>query len=302
MVMRKLFKALRALIVLGAIGFVVVYFVVLPNLAVSGEPRGLAAVSGNPEQGKYLASAAGCIACHTRLKKEGKLFAGGPALKTPFGTFYAPNITPDPQHGIGGWTLGQFANALARGVAPDGRHYFPAFPYTSYSGITDQDIADLKAYLDTVPAVPQASRPHALSWPFSDRRFVAAWKAFYFEPRQFHPQPDRSSDWNRGAYLVNVLGHCGECHTQRDPLGGKTGPPLAGNTRGPEGAKVPSIHNLASASEPWSKDALVLGLQVGMKPSGDFMGGKMAQVIAHATGKLKPEDLSAIADYLLSLR
>jgi mono/diheme cytochrome c family protein len=300
--MRRLFKALFGLMALGAIGFLVTYFIVLPNLAVSGEPRNLSALQGDPKQGAYLASAGGCIACHTELKKKGKLFAGGPALKTPFGTFYAPNITPDPKHGIGDWTLAQFANALTRGISPDGRHYFPAFPYTSYTGMTNQHLADLKAYLDTVAAVAQPSRPHALTWPFSDRRFVAAWKALYFESRRFQPKPDRPSDWNRGAYLVNVLGHCGECHTQRDPLGGKTGTPLAGNTRGPEGTKVPSIHNLGSAAEPWSKDQLVLGLQVGMKPSGDFMGGDMAQVIAHSTGKLKPEDLSAIASYLLSMR
>jgi len=250
---------------------------------------------GDAKRGEYLVVAAGCLTCHTDYKKKGKLLAGGPALKTPFGTFYGPNITPDKTHGIGGWTLAQFSQALTAGVAPDGSHYFPSFPYTSYVAMKPQDIADIKSYLESVPPVGTPSRPHDLPWPFSDRNVLGAWKWLNFNP-------SRSQDMNRGAYLVNVLGHCGECHTQRDLFGGKFGPPLAGNTNGPGGAKVPSLRGLAVAGQPWTFDQIVLSLRVGMKPNGDFLGDIMAEVVEHSTSDLSDADRAAMATYMMSLK
>lgn len=277
------------------------YIAVLPQLGQPSASVSVATLAGDADRGKYLVTAGGCIACHTDLKKKGKLLAGGAALKTPFGTFYAPNITSDKTHGIGGWSLQQFATAMRAGIDPDGQHYFPSFPYTSYTAMTLQDIADIKSYLDTVTAVATPSRTHDLAWPFSDRQFVGAWKELYFAQRTFKDTPGKSSAWNRGAYLVTVLGHCGECHTQRDLLGGSTGTALAGNTNGPDGGKVPSIRALSGGKKAWSKDQILLSLQVGMTPSGDFLGGTMAEVVSHSTAKLTAEDQAAIVAYLVDL-
>ena len=290
-------RFLRYIVGPALIGVVIViagYFLVLPNLGRSVQAVDLRDLTGDAKRGAYLAVAAGCLTCHTDYKKKGKLLAGGPAIKTPFGTFYGPNITPDTTHGIGGWTLKQFSKALTAGIAPDGTHYFPSFPYTSYAEMKPQDIADIKSYLDTVAPVTQPSRSHDLSWPFSDRSAVGAWKMLNFGAT-------RDQEMSRGAYLVHVLGHCGECHTQRDMLGGKTGLPLAGNTNGPGGAKVPGLRQLATDGTPWTADNIKLSLQVGMKPNGDFLGDTMAEVVAHSTGKLSDEDRSAMATYLLSL-
>lgn len=300
--MRTLIRILVGLALLGMVGFAVVYFAVLPRLGLPGEPRDFSGISGNAERGKYLLAAAGCIACHTDFKKKGKFLAGGPALETPFGTFYAPNITPDETHGIGGWSLQQFGRALTVGLSPEGAHYFPSFPYTSYSGMTARDITDLKSYLDTVEPVAERSRAHEISWPFSDRRFVGGWKQVYFSETPFEERSDKPPAWNRGSYLVNVLGHCGECHTQRDVLGGHIGDKHAGNSRGPNGSNVPKIKNLRTDDgEHWKLDQLTMALQLGMKPNGDFLGDTMAEVVEHSTAKLTDQDRAAMATYLLSL-
>jgi mono/diheme cytochrome c family protein len=271
------------------------YVLVLPKLGRSTQAVAIAGLIGDPKRGAYLATAAGCLTCHTNYKKKGKLLAGGPAIKTPFGTFYGPNITPDKKYGIGSWSLEQFSRALTTGMAPNGNHYFPSFPYTSYAQMKPQNIADIKSYLDTVTPVSSPSRQHDLSWPFSDRNAVGAWKMLNFNP-------SRDGGMSRGAYLVTVLGHCGECHTQRDLLGGKTGLPLAGNSNGPDGTKVPGLRGLATDGTTWTADNIKLSLQVGMKPNGDFLGDTMAEVVEHSTGKLNDEDRAAIAAYLLSLK
>jgi len=293
--MANLVKYLLWFAMLSIVCVVAGYFLALPHLGCSTPPVSVAGLTGDAKRGGYLAIAAGCLTCHTDYKKKGKLLAGGPAIKTPFGTFYGPNITPDETHGIGGWTTEQLSQALTAGVSPNGSHYFPSFPYTAYTRMKPQDIVDLKSYLDTVAAVPSPSRPHELAWPFSDRSVVGGWKLLNF-------RPSRNGDMSRGAYLVNVLGHCAECHTQRDLLGGKTGIPLAGNTNGPDGAKIPGLRALATDGTAWTADNIKLSLQVGMKPNGDFLGDTMAEVVAHSTGKLSDEDRAAIATYLLSLQ
>lgn len=293
--MKKLLRYGFYLVMIAVACILAGYSLVLPRLGHSTPPVTVAGLTGDAERGAYLAIAAGCLTCHTDYKKKGKLLAGGPAIKTPFGTFYGPNITPDKTHGIGGWSLEQFSKALTTGIAPNGKHYFPSFPYISYASMKPQDVADVKSYLDTVTPVTSPSRRHDLTWPFSDCNAVGAWKFLNFNPAV-------SGKMSRGAYLVKVLGHCGECHTQRDLLGGKSGLPLAGNTGGPGGSKVPGLRGLATDGAPWTADNIMLSLQVGMKPNGDFLGDTMAEVVEHSTAKLSDEDRSAIAKYLLSLK
>ncbi|MDH3231542.1 MAG: cytochrome c [Alphaproteobacteria bacterium] len=259
-------------------------------------------------RGKYVFHAAGCFGCHTDVKGKGAPLAGGRALVTPFGTFFGPNITPDPAHGIGGWTLTDFTRALRTGVAPDGRSYYPAFPFTSFTGMTDADIADLWAYLRTVGPVPREDDAHRLNFPFGWRWLNGVWKALYFVPAPFEPgePPDGVEDresWRRGAYLVSALSHCGECHSPRGALGAmRRDYLLGGNPAGPDGKPVPNItpHPKRGIGR-WSAGDIATYLKIGMDRDGDFAGGAMAEVIEHTTGKLTQEDRAAIAAYLRAL-
>lgn len=260
------------------------------------------------KRGEYVFHASGCYGCHTDVKGKGAPLAGGRALETPYGTFYGPNITPDPEHGIGGWTLEDFARALRHGTAPDGRPYYPAFPYASFTGMSDADLADLWAYLSGVEAAPRANKAHALRFPYGWRRLNGIWKLLYFKPARFEAAapPDGVADrgaWIRGAYLVSALGHCGECHSPRRALGAeRRDRALSGNVKGPEGKPVPNITpNPKGGIGGWSAGDVATYLEIGMDPEGDFAGGAMAEVIEHTTGKLTPADRRAIALYLLSL-
>lgn len=249
-------------------------------------------LTGDANRGEYVANMGGCIACHTDLENGGKPLAGGVALETPFGTFYSPNITSDTTAGIGSWTESDFIIALSVGIAPNGSHYYPAFPYTSYSVLTPQDIVDLKTWLDTVQPVESSAPTHDIAWPVSIRSTLLLWKALFFEPT-------REVDiGNRGEYLVNGPTHCAECHSSRNWLGGLSKRTLSGNKRGPEGHAVPAI-TLADLGD-WTKEDMELFLEVGITPAGDFAGGHMTDVIEYSTGRLTAEDRSAIADYLLS--
>ncbi len=251
----------------------------------------------------YVFRAAGCFSCHTDLKNKGASLAGGRALKTPFGTFYSPNITPDPTHGIGAWRQADFVRALRQGLAPDGAHYFPAFPYAAYTGIGDEDLRDLWAYLRARPPVARPNRAHDLRFPFNLRFLVGLWKWLYFKPGPTRRDPGRTPEWNRGAYLVEALGHCGECHTPRGFLGGlDRGRHLAGTRDGPDGKPVPNITpDTATGIGDWSEADLRMQFEIGMLPDGDFVGGVMAEVVEHSTRHLLPEDTHAIWVYLRSL-
>ncbi len=259
--------------------------------------------AGDPAHGACFLRLGGCVACHTDAKRNGAFLAGGRPLNTPFGTFYVSNITPDPETGIGGWSNGEFIQAMTRGTAPAGHPYFPAFPYTSYTRMTEADLIDLKAYLDTVEPVANPVPPHDLHFPFRLRWLLKAWQLLYFDPGTFKPDPERSEIWNRGAYLVNGPGHCGECHTPRNFLGGpRRDRFLAGTRSGPDGKPVPNItpheeHGIGR----WSKGDLVFALQTGILPDGDVLGGAMAEVVDEATSHLERADLEAIAEYLLSV-
>src|SRR5260221_616237 len=187
---------------------------------VLGTALGGALAQGDAKRGEYLAKAGGCIGCHTEEKKDAVPFAGGRALKSPFGTFYGPNITPHPEAGIGRWTEADFVRAIRLGERPDGKNYFPAFPYPSFTKIVDRDLRDLWAYLRTLAPSPRANQEHEMRFPFGWRFLVAFWKWFFFTPGPFTNLPGLSDIANRGAYLVQALGHCGQCHTPRPSLGG----------------------------------------------------------------------------------
>ncbi|ROR35193.1 c-type cytochrome [Inmirania thermothiophila] len=252
-------------------------------------------------RGAYLVRAAGCKACHTA--EGGPAFAGGRALETPFGTFHTPNITPDPETGIGRWSDRDFVRALREGLAPDGSHYYPAFPYTSYTGIRDEDLLAIKAYLFSLPPVRRPNRPHALPFPVSQRWLLGPWKRLFFEPGPLVDDPSRPAWWNRGRYLVRALGHCGECHSPRNLAGAMDEDRfLAGNPDGPEGEVVPNITpDRETGIGRWRVGDLVEVLRSGMLPDGDFVGGAMGEVIDEGTSHLTDADLEAIARYLLSL-
>jgi mono/diheme cytochrome c family protein len=258
-----------------------------------------ALAQGDAKRGEYLAKAGGCVGCHTEDKEGAVPYAGGRALKTPFGTFYGPNITPDKQAGIGDWTEADFLRALRLGERPDGSNFFPAFPYPSFTKITDGDARDLWAYLRALPPSAKPSREHDLWFFFGWRWLVSIWKWLYFTPGAFTDIPGVSEIVNRGAYLVQALGHCGECHTPRNFLGGpRSGRFLAGG-KGPDGKSVANLTptNLKKQSDKEIKDFLVTGLTA----EGDVPAEAMGEVIKNTTSQLTPADLDALIAYLRTL-
>lgn len=264
-----------------------------------GAMAGSAYAQGDAKRGAYLAKAGGCLACHTEEKKDAVPFAGGRALKTPFGTFYGPNITPHPQAGIGRWAEADFVRAMRQGVRPDGAHYFPAFPYTSFTRIVDSDVRDLWAFLRTLPPNARTNQRHDLPFPFGWRFPLVAWKWLFFTPGPYTNDTRLTPLVNRGAYLVQALGHCGECHTPRNLLGGaKPGRYLAGG-KGPEGKGVPNL--TPTKLKQWSDGDLKDFLVTGILPDGDVPAEAMGEVIRNTTGQLTPEDLAAIIAYLRTL-
>jgi mono/diheme cytochrome c family protein len=271
-----------------------------------------AAATNQLERGKYLLEAGSCITCHTAKKKDKKtgkvvhsaILAGGRALKSPFGTFYTPNITPDPQHGIGRWDDKDFIQAMREGVSPRGDQYFPAFPYPAFTGMTDADLLAIKAYIFSLPPVSRPSRQHALRFPFDQRIGMVLWKALYFNEGPYQPDPAMSERWNRGAYLVRAVLHCGECHTPRGMLGGLDGKRfLAGAKNGPEGETTANITpDRKTGIGRWSDVDLLFLLKDGLLPDGDVVGSLMYEVVENSTSRLTDADRRAIIAYLRLLR
>lgn len=254
-------------------------------------------------RGAYLYRASGCASCHTNEKANGEENAGGVELRTPFGVFYGPNITPDPEHGIGKWSEADFLRALREGVNPKGQHYYPAFPYTSYTRLTDADMRALWAYLRSRPPVAKPNRPHEVVWYGRARATLGWWKRRYFTPGAFVPDPQKSEVVNRGAYLANAAAHCGECHTPRDRFGGFVNElQFAGTRDGPEDTVIPNITpDRATGIGRWREGEIAYYLETGLTPDGDSAGDLMAEVIDNGLRYLTPADLRAIAAYLRSL-
>ncbi len=251
-------------------------------------------------RGEYLFHASLCTVCHTA--DDGATLAGGRPIPSPFGTFYSSNITPHPEHGIGSWSDEDFVRALRYGISPDGEHYYPAFPYTSFTRLTKDDLIALKAYLDGVTPVAQPNRPHDLVWFAQWRAPLALWKWLYLEPGPMQPDPNRSDQWNRGAYLAEAAAHCAECHSPRGLLGAVDDTARYAGAEGwVEGGDTPNITpDKEFGIGGWTADMLAFYLEIGMDPSGDFAGGAMAGVIDQGMSKLTPADRAAIADYILS--
>jgi mono/diheme cytochrome c family protein len=270
------------------------------------------------EQGRYLAAAGDCISCHTR--PNGKAFSGGLPLDTPFGVIYSANITPDPRTGIGAWSEAQFARAMREGIAPDGGHLYPAFPYTAYTKVTDNDIRAIYAYLRSQAPVNYTAPKNAMRFPFGMRSLLTGWNMMFFRPGRYVPDASRSAEWNRGAYLTEGLGHCGACHTPRNILGGERGSgALTGGVYLDEitdevvdGKITPmdertvrpwSAANLTPAPEglgAWLLEDLVAYLKTGHSQRAAAFG-PMSKVIVNGTSQLTDADIRSIAVYLKSL-
>jgi mono/diheme cytochrome c family protein len=248
-------------------------------------------------RGAYLAAAAGCDQCHTDKAGHGQPYAGGRPLKTAYGVIPTPNITPDKKTGIGGWSLADFTRALRWGVAPDDTHYLPTFPFPYYAGLSDADLGDLKAFLDSLPAVSQPHPAGADSMALIGRAQAAAGIALTPHHDVFKPDPAKDAAWTRGAYLVATVGRCGDCHTQRDPAGRPEARRALGGSDGRFGGnKAPNITAGGEIGK-WSDDDVLTLLKEGQTPSFDFVGGSMAEIVGN-TGRLTDADRRAIVAYL----
>ncbi|HSF17939.1 MAG TPA: cytochrome c [Vicinamibacteria bacterium] len=255
------------------------------------------------ERGEYVFRAAGGCTCHHDPASASISLAGGRPIATPFGTIYSTNITPDDETGIGGWSSPDFMRAMRKGESPEGEPYYPVFPYTSFTRMTDSDLLDLKAYLSSLEPVAKENKPPELRFPYNNRNSIRVWRALHFELKPFEPRPERTSEWNRGAYLAEALAHCGECHTPRTFMGATNDEMyFAGSAEGPEGQIAPNITpDEATGIGSWSVPDIVWFLQTGFKPDGDGAQRLMDEVVEHGYQHLEESDLKAIAVYLKSL-
>lgn len=250
------------------------------------------------ERGHYLVYAGDCAACHTA--DGGKPFAGGRAIPTPFGTIYSTNITRDPETGIGRWSNKEFYKAMHEGVGRDGKRLYPAFPYPWYTKVGVDDVRAIKAYLDALPPVKQKNKPSALPWPLSIREVMAGWNTLYFHEGTFRTNPNKPAQWNRGAYLVEGLGHCGACHTPENVLGApKKGERLEGGY-GEHWYASSLTGELRDGLGVWSNQEIVEYLKTGSNVKA-AAAGPMAEVVRNSTQHLADSDLNAIATYLKDL-
>jgi mono/diheme cytochrome c family protein len=284
-------------IVAAAIGAAAFWIVTIPATVPASA---LAPYTPDLANGRTMLFAGGCPACHmTQGQDDRTRLGGGLALKTAFGTFYAPNISPDPKDGIGNWSEADFVTALIKGTSPAGEHYFPVFPYGSYQNMTLADVRDLFAYLKTLPAIAGKTRDHAVPFWFNVRRALGGWKFLFLAGERFQPDPSQSAQWTRGAYLVNGPGHCVECHSPRNLLGGiKAGQRFAG---GPDAEGEGWVANITQKGlADWSAKDIAYMLETGDTPDGDSVGGSMMQVVKNIA-QLAPADRAAIAAYIKSL-
>ena len=292
--MRRLLLVIAVLAVAAGIVFW------LATIPARTDASSLSAYSPNLDNGRTMFLAGGCASCHAPNQEDRTRLAGGVALKSPFGTFYSPNISPDPTDGIGAWSEADFVTAMRKGTSPEGKHYYPAFPYASYQRMKEGDVRDLFAYLKTLPAVQGRARDHDLPLPFRLRRVVGVWKLPFLDGKEFTPDPARSQQWNRGAYLVNGPGHCAECHSPRNPLGGIIASQRFAGGPDPEGSggQIPNITQAGIGN--YSEQDIARVLETGEMPDGDSVGGRMRAVVRN-TSELAAEDRAAMAGYVKSL-
>jgi mono/diheme cytochrome c family protein len=295
-------RKLIGLAVIGAvIGLAVFWFVTIP---VTVPASALAPRTPDLANGKEMFFAGGCASCHAAQVKEADKYdptrlPGGLGLHSPFGTFYVPNISPDPNDGIGRWSEADFVTAMVKGTSPAGSHYYPAFPFASYQRMKFDDVRDIFAFIKTLPPVQDRVRDHDLPFPFNIRRTLGGWKFLFLDGKPFVPDASQSAEWNRGAYLVNGPGHCAECHSPRNPLGGIVSSQRLAGGPNPEGEGwVPNITQ--KGLKDWSVKDIEYLLETGQTADGDSVGGSMAPVIRN-TSNLTPQDRTAIAVYLKSL-
>lgn len=289
-------KFLRYLIILAVFGALVFWYLTRPQQAGSALFEGL---QGAPERGENVFWAGGCASCHAApgAKEDARLvLAGGYRMISPFGTFVAPNISPSAE-GLAGWNVQDLANALLHGTSPEGRHYYPAFPYGTYQHMEAQNIVDLKAFMDTLPPSDVANTPHEVGFPFTVTRGIGLWKLLNLSPDWVLEDAD-TPELARGRYLVEALGHCAECHTPRDMTGGLDHSQWMTGAPNPSGkGRIPGI---SPDKLDWSATDIAYYLETGLTPDYDSAGGQMVSVIANM-GHLSKEDRSAIATYLKAL-
>lgn len=289
--MNRFLLAVPVLALIGLAGFLVV---TQPR---TGSVQDLSSLTGDPAQGEMVFWAAGCASCHMAPKATGAqqiVLSGGQQFASPFGSFLAPNISPDPTQGIGGWTLNEFAHALRDGVSPAGQHLFPALPYSAYNKMAAQDLVDLKAFLDTLPASAEPSQPHQVGFPFNIRRSLGVWKLLFVSD-EWVVDGDLSPEQARGRYIVEALAHCGECHTPRNALGGLDRSRWLAGAPNPEGKGT--IPNITPAKLNWSPAEIVTYLTTGFTPEFDSAGSLMSHVVANMA-RLPEADVRAVAAYL----
>jgi mono/diheme cytochrome c family protein len=287
----------RLAVTLGGLALVGLAGFILLTAPRAGSVAAVQGLTGDAAQGEAVFWAAGCASCHAAAGAAGAdmlVLAGGQAFPSDFGTFIAPNISPDPQAGIGGWTVEAFASAIQDGVSPDGRHYFPALPYNAYNKMQPQDVVNLKAFMDGLPASSTASQPHQVGFPFNIRRTLGLWKLM-FVSRDWVITGDLTEAQHRGRYIAEALAHCGECHTPRNALGGLD------RSRWLAGAPNPSgkgnIPNITPGKLTWSESEIVEYLTSGFTPEFDSVGGHMAHVVENMA-RLPESDRQAVAAYL----
>ncbi len=294
---------LTALVLLALAGGALFWLMTGPNdlPADTLKPR-----TADLANGRTMFNVGGCASCHATPVKDAKpedrlKLGGGLGLKTPFGIFKAPNISPDANTGIGTWTEYQFANAMLRGMGRNGEHLYPAFPFSSYQRMRLNDVRDLYAYIKTLPTVAKLSEPHELSFPFNIRRGLGLWKWMFLDGRTFADNPQRSPEINRGAYLVEGPGHCAECHSPRNLAGGIDGDKRFAGGPDPEGEGwVPNITQHKEGIGAWSAADIAFMLEIGQTPSGDSVGGSMTEVITN-TAALSAADRKAMSAYLKTI-
>ncbi|HEY1543706.1 MAG TPA: cytochrome c [Xanthobacteraceae bacterium] len=292
---------LRKLVILS-LGIVVVCGVAFWILTAPQRVPASALPAHTPDlaNGRTMFEAGGCASCHAVPGQPDRTrLGGGLALKTAFGTFYAPNISSDPKDGIGAWSEPAFVAAVTKGTSPEGTHYYPVFPYPAYQNMRIDDVRDLFAYLKTLPPVAGRVRDHDVRFPFGIRRVIGGWKFLFLANEAYRPDPAQSPALRRGAYLVNGPGHCAECHSPRNALGGVVASERFAGGPNPEGEGwIPNITQ-AKLSD-WSVKDIAYMLDTGDTPDGDSVGGGMTEVVKN-TAQLSPADRDAIAAYIKSL-